>query len=234
MNRRNHTHNYKDYHNSYSQLGITGSYILAFRDIPLLVQGLSGKALDYGCGPARSTQFLRALGFETCGVDISEDMLESARKLDPSGEYRKIDSGKIPYPNNHFDLVFSSMVFMEIPTLKEIRSILREMKRVLKPNGKIVFLTSPATDFTGDWLSFSYNFPENDKVFKSGDLVKLLIKPDIILYDYFWSGEDYKKAVKRAGLQIEKIHVPLGNDKDGVKWRDEDKKGYFVLYVLHK
>jgi SAM-dependent methyltransferase len=65
---------------AYSKLEFANTYHLAFRDLPEIfrthVKGTA--ALDFGCGTGRSTRFLRGLGFDPVGVDISEEMLARA------------------------------------------------------------------------------------------------------------------------------------------------------------
>ncbi len=79
---------------AYATLEFKNTYHLAYRDIPaILGEHVRGrKSLDFGCGTGRSTRFLRQLGFEVTGVDIAEDMIRKARELDPSGDYRLIQT----------------------------------------------------------------------------------------------------------------------------------------------
>ena len=69
------------YAKEYAELEVEGTYFLAFRDVPnLLEKYAKGKrALDYGCGTGRSTRFLKKLGFETIGIDINQHMLDKAK-----------------------------------------------------------------------------------------------------------------------------------------------------------
>ena len=82
---------------AYATLEFKNTYHLAYRDIPaILGEHVRGrKSLDFGCGTGRSTRFLRQRGFEVTGVDIAEDMIRKARELDPSGDYRLIQSNLI-------------------------------------------------------------------------------------------------------------------------------------------
>ena len=93
---------------AYAKLEFPGTYYLAFRDLPeILGRHVSGerapgsacgtgkKALDFGCGTVRSTRFLRKLGFDAVGVDISEEMVGRARKIDPEGDYRLVADGEL-------------------------------------------------------------------------------------------------------------------------------------------
>jgi len=69
---------------AYATLEFANTYYLAYRDLPAIVsEHVTGaKALDFGCGTGRSTRFLRRLGFNVTGVDVSEDMLRIARTMD--------------------------------------------------------------------------------------------------------------------------------------------------------
>ena len=82
----------REYAEAYSRLEFPGTYYLAFRDLPSLFEKhIKGtRALDFGCGAGRSTRFLKQIGFDAIGVDISEGMLEQARQKDPGGDYRLI------------------------------------------------------------------------------------------------------------------------------------------------
>lgn len=138
------THDYGKHASRYAELGIDDANYLAFRDIPDLIQkhakGLA--ALDYGCGAGRSTRFLKKLGLDVVGVDVNHDMLEQAIARDSSTSYFNISAEKLPFENESFDIVFSSFVFLEISTKKEIEKIFLEMMRVLRKNGVIIVITS--------------------------------------------------------------------------------------------
>ena len=198
--------------------------------------GGSGRdALDYGCGAGRSTRFLKRLGFETVGVDVSPNMLDQARTQDKSGKYHLITSGKLPFEDCSFDLVFSSFVFLEVSRLQEIEEILTEMKRVLRRDGIIIFVTSSLEAPTGSWVSYSYAFPENRKPLHSGDTVKLLFRgTNVTLYDYYWTEEDYNRVAEGAGLSLVRLHKPLGSRHDSIEWLDETKKPPVAIYVLRR
>ncbi len=230
------THDYEKHAGEYAELGIEGTQHLAFRDIPMLIREYAGSiasALDYGCGAGRSTRFLKRLGFNAVGVDTSREMLEQARSKDRLGEYHHIPSGHLPFEDSAFDLVFSSFVFLEVSRIDEIEGILKEMKRVLRKDGIIIFVTASMEATKGTWVSLSYSFPENDRPLHSGDTVKLLIRGiDVILYDYYWTDDDYRRAAERAGLMLVKLHKPLGSSDDSIEWRDETKMPPFAIYVL--
>jgi SAM-dependent methyltransferase len=68
---------------SYATLEFSNTYHLAFRDLPEIyrMHAAGTSALDFGCGAGRSTRFLRGLGFETIGVDISPEMVAKARAI---------------------------------------------------------------------------------------------------------------------------------------------------------
>src|SRR6516225_8569253 len=91
----------------YAKLEFANTYYLAFRDLPTIIkQCVTGtRAIDFGCGTGRSTRFVRQLGFETVGIDISPEMIGKAKKLDPDGEYRLVLGDDFSqFPQHEFDL----------------------------------------------------------------------------------------------------------------------------------
>lgn len=76
------------------------------------------------------------------GIDISSGMLEvSKQKLEEAGLLDRVelqceDALKMPYKHNEFDAVFMSFA-LELFDTPEIAKVLAEIKRVLKPNGRL-------------------------------------------------------------------------------------------------
>jgi len=79
---------------------------------------------------------------KACGIDISAGMLEvtkrrlgKAQLIDRVGLCRG-DAAKLPYSDNAFDAVFVSFT-LELFDTPEISKVLEEVKRVLRPTGRL-------------------------------------------------------------------------------------------------
>jgi ubiquinone/menaquinone biosynthesis C-methylase UbiE len=230
------SHDYGKFAKAYSELRIEGTYYLAYRDLPsVLKRHVNGKkALDYGCGSGRSTRFLKNLGFDVVGVDISKDMIKEALRHDKEGKYCRIKSGSVPFKNSTFDVIFSTMVFVEIPSKEEMTKILREFNRVLKDSGTVIIVTKTVEGYNGNWVSFNCDFPENKKL-SSGERAKVCIKgSDIVLYDYFWAESDYNHVFSDSGFEVIESLKPMPEGNEGYNWLDELKHSRWVIYVLKK
>lgn len=101
------------------------------------------KALDFGCGVGRLTRGL-AKYFNHCfGIDIAATMISRAKELNQSFSncnFTQNTSDDLQlYPNEHFDMVYSSLVLQHIPSKRLIKSYVSEFLRVLKQEGLLVF-----------------------------------------------------------------------------------------------
>jgi len=99
----------------------------------------------------------------------------------------------LPFSNKTFDLIFSSFVLFEIPTIDGIKAYLSEAERTLKDNGIFIGITGSEHLYSASkkWIHFENNFPENKNA-KSGDLVKLMLHSiQTEFTDYYWTEEDY-------------------------------------------
>ena len=228
---------YQKHASEFAKIDIEGTDYLAFRDMPKLLSryGRGKKVLDYGSGAGRSTRFLKSLGFDTVGVDISQKMLKQARLRDVHGKYCHIKSGHLPFKDSSFDIIFFSFVFIAISSKKEIKEVLSEARRVLKKDGVMVNITNTPERYRGSWTSCFVDFPENKKTLKSGDKVKLLFKGiNLLIYDYYWTEEDYRKVFYDVGLNLLKTHKPVGRNNDPYEWLDEAKIPPIVIHILGK
>ncbi|MGH9011393.1 MAG: class I SAM-dependent methyltransferase [Acidimicrobiia bacterium] len=223
---------------AYATLEFPGTYYLAFRDLPaLFAEHVRGRAaLDFGCGTGRSTRFLRSLGFDTIGIDISPAMLELARAADPGGRYVLVDDGDYrPLDPERFDLIFSAFAFDNIPGAEHRAAILRGLRRLLRPDGRIVLVDCTPEIYVNETASFTArDFPENCQA-KSGDEVRVVMK-DVEdrrpVTDIVWFHEDYLAMFAAADLELVAHHLPLGRDDDPYDWVTETAIPPWAIYIL--
>lgn len=225
---------------AYARLEFPGTYYLAYRDLPELINKYAtGKlALDFGCGAGRSTRFLRKLGFSAVGTDISANMVHLARQMDPEGDYRLIpDDGRLPSDLGSFDLVLSAFTFDNIPTAEKKIRLFNDISRLMNPSGIMINLVSSPEIYLHEWASFSTkDYPENKNA-KAGDIVKIIItsiddsRP---VEDIVWPHENYLDVYSRSNLTVVEYRRPLGEDGDGYEWINEKQIAPWVIYVLRK
>jgi SAM-dependent methyltransferase len=93
--------------------------------------------LDVGCGTgvlARAAADRVAAEEQVTGLDINEGMLAVARRIRPRIDWRPGDATAIPFTGGSFDVVMSQFALMYFP---DRIAALREMRRVLKPDGRL-------------------------------------------------------------------------------------------------
>jgi len=223
---------------SYAKLEFPNTYYLAYRDIPELLRKYknSGRVLDFGCGTGRSSRFIRKLGFDVVGVDISKDMVQKAPKLDPSGDYRCIKNGDFEeFEVGSFDIVLSIFTFDNIPGIENRLNLLNGLSDLLNEGGILVLLDSTPEIYYHEWASFSTkDFSENRNA-KSGGRVKIImtdVNDSRPVDDIMWFEEDYLNLFTRVGLKVLEIHKPLGRKDESIAWVNETVIPPWVIYVL--
>jgi ubiquinone/menaquinone biosynthesis C-methylase UbiE len=99
------------------------------------------RLLDLGCGTATLTLMVKQMHpqVEVIGLDGDREILSIARnKVGQAGLSISFDLGmafELPYPENYFDRVISSMVMHHLTAENKGRTM-REIRRVLKPQGE--------------------------------------------------------------------------------------------------
>lgn len=223
---------------AYADLEFPGTYFLAFRDIPaLLAQHVRGtRALDFGCGAGRSTRFLKKLAFEVLGVDISEVMLEQARRRDPPGDYRLVADGTLSAIGARtFDLILAAFTFDNIPTDAQKGSVLRELRRALAPGGRLIIVVSSSAIYRHEWASFSTrDFPEN-RTARDGESVRIVMLdvPDRRpVVDVMCGDAHYRGLFESEGWRVVDAINPLATGGEPVRWVSETTISPWTIYVL--
>lgn len=102
-----------------------------------LLHGRSS-AIDFGCGVGRMTQALGDRFSEVTGLDISEEMIAQANRLNRHGSRCHYFSGDLSrFPDGTFDLAFSIYVLQHVPRSMQ-PGVLGELVRVVKPDGLVI------------------------------------------------------------------------------------------------
>ena len=223
---------------AYAQLEFDNTYYLAYRDIPAIVRDhVTGtRALDFGCGPGRSTRFARQLGFDAVGVDIAPEMIAKARTIDPAGDYRLVqDDNLSEFQAGAFDLVLSLFTFDNIPGFETKVRLFHDLGALLSASGKMVSVVSSPEIYTHEWASFSTkDYPEN-RLARSGDTVKI-VTTDFAdrrpTEDILWTDESYREVYDRARLSPVAAYKPLAKGDEPYLWVNETRIAPWVVYVL--
>lgn len=104
----------------------------------LALQGLTihpeTKVLDLCCGSGQATDLLVQYSQDVTGLDASPLSLKRAQQNVPQAKYVEAFAENMPFSDNLFDLVHTSVALHEMAP-SQLRQILKEVYRVLKPEG---------------------------------------------------------------------------------------------------
>jgi len=109
------------------------------------------RILDFGSGVGNSIQYFKQY-FPNCELtclDVSKRSLALAEDRFPSeARFVSFDGTNIPFPDGHFDVIFSACVFHHISHTEHLY-ILREWHRVLRQDGlAVIFEHNPLNPLT--------------------------------------------------------------------------------------
>ena len=96
----------------------------------------AGRALEIGCGGGAYLLALREQGWEVHGVELSPDLAQHAREeLGFDVRTGSAETALVEFPDDHFDLV---AMWHVIEHLSDPSAVLAEIRRVLKPGGRLI------------------------------------------------------------------------------------------------
>ena len=131
-------------------------YAAETRDVIELIRSRKPDAdsvLDVACGTGALTRLLAERvgpGGHVTGLDLNAGMLAVAREHleGPTIEWREASALEMPLPDGAFDLVTSQQGLQFFPDRVQG---MREMRRVLKPGGRLVLAVWRSTDYNPVW-----------------------------------------------------------------------------------
>jgi SAM-dependent methyltransferase len=106
------------------------------------------RLLDMGCGTGElAGSFIKA-GYSYYGVDIEPERIRYAQRTFPMGKFHVMDASDLVYPDGYFDQILITGVLHHLSD-EEVRSIVREIKRVLRPDGRALVMEDIALPLRG-------------------------------------------------------------------------------------
>ncbi len=180
------------------------------------------KILDLGCGNGRFSEIVGDKA-NYYGVDVSEKLVEIAKKKYPNKNFLVSQPLTLFFKNNFFDKIFCLAVLHHLPSKKNRKDFLKEIKRILKPGGLLILTV---------WDLSSY--PKAKSLLFKYTLLKLIGKTKLDFKDIFYpwknnegeiliqryihifSEKELKRLVKSAGFVIKEKGILQRSEK----WRN--------------
>lgn len=191
--------------------------------------------LDLGCGSANFSLVLSEQGAQIVGLDQKPKVIEEARKRDPRGDYR-VNHGLIAkeLAGMEFEAIIATFSVCAIPD-SELRYILRDMRTLLKPGGKLLILEPNLEKALGiQYASLHYHHKEG---VQSGDevLVTLGTKGEELppVTDIYRTHADYRQLLEEAGFVIDQMEEPVPDPTWEGDWDLERQYPPFLLIAAH-
>ncbi|HTP09157.1 MAG TPA: class I SAM-dependent methyltransferase, partial [Anaerolineae bacterium] len=96
-----------------------------------------GIICDMGCGPGQIARYLRDLGAQVIGVDLSAQMIEEAQQLNPDIEFKQGNMLALDVEDDAWAGLAAFYSIIHVPR-EEVMTALHELKRVLQPGGLLL------------------------------------------------------------------------------------------------
>ena len=156
------------------------------------------RVLDVATGTGGQAFAFAKRGYDVVGIDLSEEMVEVANKLN---EYENLrfevaDAADLPFEDNYFDVSCISLGLHDMPLAIREKAV-EEMVRVTKPKGSIVI--------------FDYALPEN-KIARY--LIYHLVKSHETKYYPGFVKSDLEALLRKSGIEIkDEFRIVLGGGR---------------------
>ena len=148
--------------------------------------------MDLGCGTGRLYEIFKNKNIDYLGIDFSENLIKIAKEK-YGDRFIVGDILNLPFPDKNFDSVWSIAVLHHIPS-EELRAhAMTEIKRVLRPRGRLI-----ATYWN----------------------IKSFLRKDVFIpfhgkkrYYHVFTKRELEKLFEESGFKVEELKYLKRNDK---------------------
>jgi ubiquinone/menaquinone biosynthesis C-methylase UbiE len=112
--------------------------------------------LECACGAGQGASLLNFVSKSYTAGDYDEELVMLSQKHNPDIFFQQFDALKMPFKNESFDVVLVCEAIYYFP---EIELFLKEVKRVLRNNGKILIVSANPSLFDFNPGKLTYKYP---------------------------------------------------------------------------
>lgn len=150
------------YNNNAERYSKTYNLSYIEKQLKFYLENFNGnRILDVGCGHGRDASYFSEKGFDVVGIDLSEELLKTARENSPKSRFYLMDMRHLDFYSNLFDGIWACSSFLHVP-YKDAESTLKGFNRVLKPEG-LMFLC--VLEGEGEKMEKTMKFQEYERFF---------------------------------------------------------------------
>lgn len=174
--------------------------------------------VDIGCGTGKLSLILASIVRKVIAVDISNKMLEKARKEAEKNdiyniEFRKANCMNLPMRESSINIVVSNLVLHHL-TDEEKTIALKEFYRILKPKGKIIIgdLVKSRKGFREEINLIVENYKKIYGATKTFDKLIKMIEKMFFITEYPATPEKWNQILSLTGFRkniVKQIRGPL-------------------------
>lgn len=130
----------------------------------------AGPVCDMGCGPGQVARYLHDLGVDSCGIDLSPEMVGQAKRLHPGIPFQQGDMLELAgVLDEAYAGIAAFYSIIHIPRPMVVAALL-ELKRVLRPRGVLLVTfhigreTVHRDEWWGNVVSLDFHFHETEEM----------------------------------------------------------------------
>ena len=158
-----------------------------------------GKVLDAGCGPGRDSEYLIEEGLDVISVDLSEGMIEEAKKRNVNAI--KMDILDLELSPESFDGIWCMATLADVPKT-EANKALENFRKILKKDG-IIYLAVKEGEGEKIIEKERYgNMPRFYAFYKKKELEELLKKNNFEIVESVQSNDEATEWIEVFAKKI--------------------------------
>lgn len=178
------------------------------------IQNCQTPIIDLGCGSGNDTLYLIERGKKVIPCDYSKNAIQNIKKNFPEVEraYCFDMSRGLPFEDNLTDIIISDLSLHYFTKGKTLE-ILKEIKRVLKPNGLLIFRVNSVKDVNhgaGQGTEIEHHLYETDdgrykRFFDEEDIKRFFSDwESLYIHEETMGRYDMEKVLWRCAMQVKK------------------------------
>lgn len=125
---------------------------------------------DFGCGPGQTARYLKDLGIEISGLDLSEKLIEEASRIHPDISFRKGNLLDLEFEDGSIAAIVAFYAIVHFSE-EQVKRAFYEIFRVLQPDGVLLLAyhigekTIHVEEFLGKEVDIDFMFFSTDFIF---------------------------------------------------------------------